>query len=302
MAATVRGVHPSGRGGSIERDGLKEYSVIYKVVTNDKRDGPAIVRTAFGIPSIGDTYSVGNESDLSGVCVRKEVRQDQDCPFEWEVECFFSTDLGEKPPTQFSTPLDEPAEISFGFQERRILIPGRFNNPIGPPADGAWQAGIYAPNGDLFDPQPEATIADPVWTISKNVQSVSYPTFLALANSVNSDTFQGVSPRQLMLKPPRAVRKYHKVIGFYFTISYDIIYRFETWDIQILNQGYFYWPGGKPASVWSTTTLASVKKLASGELRLVNLTTNGDINTTATPTFTRIRFYREVPFATLNLL
>lgn len=304
MTATVRGVSIESREGTIDVNGVKTYTVIFKVQTNDKRDGAAIVRVAPGIPSIGDTYSIGNDTDPTAVVIDKQVNQVQGCPFEWEVTVICSNDM-EVDPAGFvyqDNPLAKPPDISYGIQTRRILVPGRFNNPIGPPADKGWQAGIYAPNGDLFEPQPETEIDEPIWTFKRNVATVSGPVMMALNNCVNADPFQGAEPRQLRLKIPTAVRQWHKSIGYYWEVTYTLIYRWETWDIQILNQGYYYWSGGKPTNVWSTTTLASVKRIANGELRLLNLTTNGDLNTGSTPTFTRIRFFREVNFGSLGIV
>src|SRR6185503_3513482 len=142
----------------------------------------------------------------------------------------------------------------YSFQQRRILVPGRFNDPAAPPYGGDWQAGIYAPNGELFNPQPEVEINEPVLRIKRNVDSINPQSFLTLANAVNADPFQGAEPRQLKLSAPEAVRKFNKQIGFYWEVSYGIVFRWETWDIQVLNQGTFYWESGTPAdAIWSST-------------------------------------------------
>lgn len=302
MTATVRGISVGGRDGGISQSGHRTFTLVYKVVTDDKRDGPATVRVALGIPSIGDTYSAGNDSDTSAVCVDKRVIEHDDSPFEWTVECEFTTDPGAYEPKQFDNPLLQPAELSFGFQERRILIPGQFNNPNSPPSSKDYEQGIFASNGELFDPQPEADIHEPIWYVKKNVQTISYADFMALANCVNADYFQGAEPRQLRFKPPSAVRKWHKNVNYYWEVSYALAYRWETWDIQVLNQGSFYWSGGKPNNIWSTTQARKVQLDRSGNTVIVNLTTDGDINASATPNFTRIRFFREINFGSLNLL
>lgn len=304
MTATVRGISIDDASGSINKDGEREYRIVYKVQVDDKRDGAAAVRTAFGIPNLGDAYNPGNDSDFEAVVISKEPRRVPDCPFEWEVEVVYSTNTGQREPKQYANPLAEPPEITFGFEERRIIIPGRYNDPLGPPSGKEWQQGIFAPNGELFDPQPEATYADPVWNIKRNVAfgSVTYGGLMALANAVNSDYFNGAESRQLKMKPAQASIRWHKAIGDYWEVSYALIYRWETWDIQVLNQGTYYFSGGKPTSVWGTTVNRLVKRDASGCPLVVNLTTNGDINNSATPTFTRIRFYREIPFSSLGIL
>lgn len=306
MTATVRGISPEGREGTRNLQ-AREYTVVYKVGTDDRADGPNIVMSAFGVPAIGDLYSPGNDFDNAAVVISKDCKQGAS-PWEWEVSVTYSTDVGDVDLTtlgeNIDNPLNEPPEIVYSFQPRTILVPGQYNDPLGPPADKGWEAGIFAPNGELFEPQPEVEIDEPVVQVTRNVALADFDaaTILALSNCVNADFFFGAEPRQLKLKSPSASRKFHKQIGFYWVVQYSLIFRWETWDIQVMNQGHFYWPSGKPTSVWSTTTLPSVKRLASGELRLVNLTTNGNINTTTTPTFTRIRFFREINFTSLGIL
>lgn len=306
MTATVRGISPTGRTGSHTAD-AREYTIVYKVMTDDRNDGPSVVMNAFGIPSIGDLYSPGNDFDNSAVVIGKTPSQGES-PWEWEVEVRYSTDIGDTDlsniTSEIENPLSEPPEVVYSFQPRTILVPGQFNDPIGPPSDHGWEAGIFAPNGELFEPQPEVEIDEPVMQVTRNVALGDFvpQDIRSLANCVNSDFIDGAEPRQLKLKAPQAQRKFNKNIGFYWVVSYQIVFRWETWDIQVLNQGHYYWSSGKPTSVWSTTTLPKVKKFLSGEVRLVNLTTNGDINTTATPTFTRIRFFREINFGALGIL
>lgn len=301
MTCTVRGISLVGRTNSLDVSGVKEFQAIYKVTSDDKRDGPGQARVAFGVPQIGDTYSAGNDFDGSCVVVGKEVNDVDLC--EWEVVVTYSNDVPEGDPVGFTyqdNPLAKPAEIGYGFQNRRVLIPGRYNDPLGPPSDNTWQQGIFAPNGELFNPQPEIEISEPILTIKRNVNPL--PNLLVLANCVNSDFFQGATPRQLKFNAPQAARQWHKSIGFFWEVSYSLVYRWETWDIQLLNQGTYYFSGGKPTSVWSTTQKRLTKEDVHGNPLIVNLTTNGDINTTATPTFTRLRVLREIPFSSLNLI
>jgi hypothetical protein len=221
VTATVRGIALGDRNGRENQQGDKEFLVTYRVRSDDKQDGPNIVMEAFGIPRIGDLYTAGHDFSFSAVVVDKSAQPVDDCPYEWTVEVQYSTDF-QREPKAYSNPLDEPPEISFGFQERRINLPGSYNNPATPDPNGDFDKGILAPNGDLFDPQPEVPICDPVWSIRKNVASIDYVTLMALANCVNSDYYQGASPRQLQMKPATANRKWHKNIGFYWDVGYQI--------------------------------------------------------------------------------
>lgn len=305
MTTTIRGISVEGRDGSINIDGIRECTVIYKVESNDKRDGQIAVLNTAGIPNIGDPYQAGNETDVSLVVVNKQAAQVDGCPFEWTVTVTCSNDV-EEDPVGFvyqDNPLAKPAEISYGFQTRRIKIPGRFNNPIGPPSDHAWEQGIFAPNGELFDPPPEAEIDEPIINIKKNVPAsmVNGSVFLTLNNCVNADPFQNAEVRQLRMKIPQANRQWHKSIGYYWEVTFSMAYRWETWDIQIANEGTYYFNGGLPANVWSSTTNRQYKHVGGNPI-VVGLSTNGDINTTATTTFTRIRYFREINFGSLGII
>ena len=304
MATTLRGVSVEGRDGSENLDGIKELTVVYKVQSNDKRDGQLTVLNTAGIPRIGDTYSVGNESNIALVVVNKQAAQVDGCPFEWTVTVTCSNDVGEDPTKNLyqDDPLNKPAEISYSFQTRRILVPGYYNNPSSPPVSKDWQKGIFMPNGELLDPQPEVEIDEPILTIKKNkaASEVSGQLFMTLSNCVNSDPFQNAERRQLRMKIPQAVRQWHKSIGYYWEVTYAMAFRYETWDIQLLNQGTYSWLGGKPADISEETP--EVFTDGHGNPKLVNLTANGDWNTSDTPTFTRIRYFREIPFSSLNIL
>jgi hypothetical protein len=70
MTATVRGISTDGRDGSIDRELVCEYTVTYHVTTDDWNDGPQTVRTAFGIPDVGDVYMPGNDYDARAMVTR----------------------------------------------------------------------------------------------------------------------------------------------------------------------------------------------------------------------------------------
>jgi len=173
MTATVRGISIEGRSGTINKDLVKEYTVVYKVGTDDRRDGPATVRQAFGIPNVGDIYTPGNDFDSSAVVISKDVRQG-DSPFEWNVEVTYSNDIEKTPASTSLDPFLEPPEFSVGFQTRRILVPGYYNDPSAPPTSRLWEKGILNPAGEEFVPQPEADIAEPLFHVTANTQNLQH--------------------------------------------------------------------------------------------------------------------------------
>jgi len=195
--------------------------VIYKVGTDDRNDGPQKVRAAFGIPNVGDLYQPGNDFDEAAIVIGKDARE-AGSPWEWEVEVRYSTKLEDPKllmqPQLPDNPLQHPAEISYGFQQRRILVPGRFNDPGTPAISKTFELGIVAPNWELFDPQPEMEMSEPVLMIRRNVASIDGATMMALANCVNADQWEGAEERQLKLAAPQADRRFHQACGFYWRL------------------------------------------------------------------------------------
>lgn len=299
MTATVRGISVDGRQGSLNEEKDREYSLVYKVVTDDRNDGPEIVMTAAGIPLIGSVYVSGNDFDPDAVVINKAASQG-DSPWEWEVEVTFSTVVDSDPEDEEENPLLRPADVSYSFASRRIIPRGHYSDPLAPSGTKDFEVAIEASNGEKFDPQPEVDLAEPVLSISKNVATINAADLMSLANAVNSDFFLGAEPRQLKLDAPQATRQWNKTVGYYWQVSYAIRFRYDTWDIQLLNQGTYYWSGGRPANPTSKTP--KTVKDDGGNPTVINLTTSGDLNTTSTPTFTRLRFFREINFSSLGLV
>lgn len=303
MVATVRGISASGRSGSIDIESQREYTVTYLVYTNDRNDGPQQVRAAFGIPSIGDVYMPGNDYDASAIVTAKRVTQ-RDSPWEWEVEVTYSTDVGDEP-DQPENPLDKPPEISWGAQERRIIVPGKYNSASAPNQNKDLELGIVAPNGELFDPQPEMDIAEPILTVTRNVASINAGELMALANCVNESDFYGAGKRELRLKPPQAQAQYDGQIGQYWKVTWQMVYKYDTWDIQVLNQGTYYLASNVPTPFKDTEGNRRIGLLSTDGTALNSSSADSAgryIESGDAPTFTRLRVYREIDFNGLGII
>lgn len=297
MTATVRGISVEGRDGSWGES--NEYTLTFKVSTDDPNDGPAEVLAAPGIPERGWVYSFGNDFDVNATCTDKRARE-AGSPWEWLVEVSFASPAGGGSPTVVDNPLNEPPIISLSFANRRIPITGYFSSPTAANPQGEWEEAVVAPNGEKFDPPPEVDISEPIISVRRNVASINYFSFVSLADCVNNDNFLGSDLRQWRLIAPSAERQHDPQIGFYWTVSYQLAFRWTKWDVQLLNQGSYYWAGGKPDDITGQTP--NTKLDDAGNPVIVNLKADGDINDTATPTFTSIRWYREVSFNSLGLI
>ena len=308
MTASVRGIAPEGRDGTVDRDNHRTYTVVYYVTTTDKNDGPAQARNAFGIPAMGSVYVSGNDFDNAAAVVDIQATQ-RDSPTEWEVEVTYDTQVDEEPKNEGTNPLNEPPDITWGAQSRRVIVPGKYNDPGVPNADGEFELGIMAPNGILFEPGPEMDLSDPVLTVTRNIATFDVAEVLSWANTVNQNIFLGAPRRTLKMTAPQVSSRWNKEIGDYWSMSVSMTYRFEKWDFQILNVSGQYLTA-------SSTKLEGFKD-SEGHARTGLLTETGQaLNSSGTeaskwgvfdsslaePTYTRLRVYREIDFAALGLL
>jgi len=303
MSASVRGVSIDDREGSETANSL-EYSATYKVTTTDKNDGPEIVRNAFGLPRRDEVYSVGNDFNPNAKVVSVDPRQSTS-PTEWDVVITWTTDTGSQssgggssdpqaPP--IDNPLNEPPQLVFGVQTRRIIAKGRYVDPTSPPTDGIPERPLLMTN---FEPvEAEVDIDEPVLSITRNVQVINPSRIMALANQVNSTPWQGAEERQLRLRAPRATSLFHSKIGIYWRLEWTIVYRFDRWDIRVPQIGSWYLLGGSKT--------ARTRKWADGAPVKLPLKADGDLDTDAEGTgdyaVRTYRYYREIDFNSLGLL
>jgi len=117
-------------------------------------------------------------------------------------------------------------------------------------------------------------------------------------NCVNRSKWGNAEARTLRFQDVSLQRKLSPLVGPFWRVTYSLAYRYETWDLQILNQGTYFWPAGTAESARNVTVKSTNKKDGSGTPIVVNLTSTGGFLAQGNPpTYTRIQFYREIEFA-----
>lgn len=78
---------------SVDQDRNYTYTTVYNVRTNNQLDGPITVGAHPDLPRIGETYSVGNDSDTDAVCISGDIDRvpDDGTLLEWHVTAVHST-------------------------------------------------------------------------------------------------------------------------------------------------------------------------------------------------------------------
>lgn len=314
MTITVRGISTERREGGVGADFKREYVVTYLVQTTDLNEGPQQIIDSDGIPNFNDRYDAGSDNDMFALA--NEIRCSQrDSPYEWEVQVTYRTiSFAGQAPAAGASPTDMSPKISAATRTRSVVIPGRYQDPRNASRDVGFDLGVHNSAGEHFDPPPEIEIDEPVLNIRRNMRTVDWPFIMSITNAVNETEFFGCPPRTLKFSTPTIESAVDSQTGEYWVVAYSLIYKYDTWDVQILNRGTYYRNDPVSPSDNETpedfesadgTRFYGLLKIDGTPLNATDTDWIGRYKTDGSgdpPTFQRFRVYREVDFNTLGIL
>lgn len=216
-----------GRDHALSDKGVRTYTRVFHVITDDPYVGPAAVRAALGI-SRGDPYITDSESDLQAR-VRRIQPQQQDNPRLWEVRVEYDSTQEE----ESESPFDKPPEVSWDFaQFTRVAYKDR---------DGK---AILNSAGQYFDPPIEIDDSRPVLTVVRNEPSYNPSLAYQYRDAVNSDAFYGAPPGTAKVVKITGASAVENDIPFW-RVTYEFSFNPDGWQPSILDQGRYAKIGGK---------------------------------------------------------
>ena len=228
----------------------------YRVITDSLDDGPMVVCSATGLPSIGAEYAWGNDANPYLFCKRYDPRPIGSAPtLTWKVIVEYSTPEvkeardtggggGKISTADFTNPLGELPEIKMHSSGREELLTQIYDNFTG------ILKPVTASNGEVFDPPPKTLGQAITIEISRN-ESIATNTGYAISfqNAVNLDPFFGFAPGYLKFKDITfnlQTRQMPNGAQFPFLRgSYVIEYNPMGWDEKILDYGTYTWQAGQ---------------------------------------------------------
>lgn len=227
MALTVLGRY--GWEGSRTEEGHRDYTVKFKVETDNTADGPQAVTFAAGLPAVGDPWTFGNDNDAWAFCtpfLKIEPLIDDEAGHFWTIEYKFTTrPLVRCGTTQIDNPLSEPDRIGGSFTHGdKKATKDRFGNLI---------------QTTSFEPVPVEFDHDlPEVRIEQTVANLELDLFSPMVNNVNNATLWGLGPRKIRLSNVAWERRLYGVCTFYFVRTLDFDVDFDTFDREdIPNKG-----------------------------------------------------------------
>lgn len=229
----------SGRSGSINDSAVREYNRCWLVKTTTYYSGPVLIRLAansFGIPLLFSYYQNGDgsEHDTGAILQSFDTRKNDEAPNLWELEATYST-LTKDQQSHFDSngqpildPLKEPQEVEFTFSQ--------FQKPIEKTIYG--EATVNS-TGDAYDPPIMIDDSRLVLRISKNEPTFDPHAAVLYQDAVNEDSFLGFGPGMAKINNLRGLWTSRNGVRFSQN-TYEIHFRPEGWDIQVLDRGYAY--------------------------------------------------------------
>ena len=309
MAVVTATEQPTSGDGIFDEDS-REYIRRFMVVVDDPFDGALTVTSAADLPRKYSGYVFGTEFDVFARLRQFRPRRLPNTRLAWHVECIYRTPEFNENQDELDNPLGQPARISFGSEQVQALAIGIVNPDDDDDITKAFiTEEITTSAGEPFDPPAVKDESRGVITIVRNEDTYDNARSIEFRNAVNTDEFLGANPRQAKVRDIAAERRIFNAdaeIIKYWTVTYQFVIRAETWDLQLLDNGTYYFEGGLQGRLNADDlNLPSVKKLFTdkpGHPSKGNLDGEGGKNPeSAKALFRRFRVYSEKSFGDLKL-
>lgn len=220
-----------------DAEGNREYRITYRVVTDDSLDGPSLALQTSGLPTIGSSWQVDNESDPWAFCLPtatvKPLVEDEPC-FVYDIELVFSS----KPPSQnqqrcnnqkIEDPLLEPPKINGGSTKySEEAATDRFGQFIASSSFEPIRGQVNEWDANRSHIKIEFNVAS-----FAQVQLA-----LAMRDCVNILPLWGFARRCVKLSNVTWDRKYYGLCYVYFSLSMDFDTNPLTFDRDMLDEGH----------------------------------------------------------------
>jgi len=276
-----------------DKEGHRTYKVKWLVQTTSVHDGPAYALVASGLPTIGSSWSQGNDFDAWARCLPNQTCRyltRNERGFFWEVEQTFST----KPLTRcqdesIENPLQEPDRISGGFSKyTEEVTKDKDGNEIKNSAEEAFRG-----------PQVEFDNNRPTVAIEKNVLVLPLGTIAQMVDTVNSTTLWGLSARKVKLSNVSWSRELYGTCTFFYKVTYEFDINEDTFDRTVIDIGTRFKIKGAAGN--DKNEYERYKDI-NGELTTCHLDGNGNLLTAGSdPVEIDIQYYTESNFLLLGI-
>lgn len=213
-------------------DGHRDYNITFLVETTDHLDGPQAITLASGLPTVGSTWTFGNDFDAGAFCtpyvkVQPSGRQASDEPVHyWNASYkFTSRPLKNCESQSYDNPILRPDKVSGSFVERSIKVR----------KDKDGNAILTTSKEEV---EVEESKSYPTVRIEQYDSVLGLSTFAEMVNGVNTNSLWGLAARTIKLANVAWERNQYGSCFNYYTRVLDFEINYNTWDrSDIANKG-----------------------------------------------------------------
>jgi hypothetical protein len=226
-----------GRRGTVNEKGQTEYTRKFQVQTDSALIGSLAVRTASGVPRVGDVYTTSLEFDTNSLANSVEAVQDDENARLWEVTVNYGAPSAEEQQTN-PNPLLRPAVLTWGFtQASRVIWKDTKRKVV---ANSAIE---------YFDPPIEIDDSRPQLTITRNFPSFNAALAIDFQDAINDGPFLGF-PKGTVKVAGISASSQTENNFFYWQVSVEFQIRRDGWKLEVLDQGRSERIDGKLKPIW----------------------------------------------------
>lgn len=211
-------------------DGHRTYTATLVVEGGTRLDGPETILGTSGLPTVGGSYVLGNDSDAWAfltpyVKISPVVPHD---PSVWHLDYKWTTKpLKRCQTTTIDDPLAEPDKIGGAFT--------KFTKEVSRDRNGDL---IKTSSHELVrGPQVEFDHNKPTVWVEQNESSLDMSVVAAMVDTVNDATLWGLPARCVKLSNFSWERKLFGVCTYYYTRRLEFEIDYNTFDRSALDEG-----------------------------------------------------------------
>jgi len=177
-----------------------------------------------GVPLLGDSYPT--DFSLTAKTIETSLEGD-DSELSWTVTVQYDREAEvQDEDDDEKTPLEEPATVSFGSNDRDVIIE---NDAAG----DAIETSAGEPIRGITNEQADFAI-----TVQKNLASIDLDLISQMMKKVNNAVFYGATIGTTRLSRVSGNYLFHQDIGRYFSMTYEFQVRDGGWDKSVVDEGF----------------------------------------------------------------
>jgi hypothetical protein len=255
------------QNGSHDASGNRQYTVPYRVITTDQKDGVLTVgqavdpATGLQIPRLFSSYEDPNGAvDRGSFCSRLEVRvMDPEDPCCWSVICHYGNiatssgyGLGSGGGGGGGGGGGRPGSSAASNADQGKIEPNPFQRPLEASVDrGSLQetrfkdvtGKLYAnSSGQMFRDLPQVNSKNSILRVAKNMQSFPWDLQDQYQDAMNSEEFLGKPAATWRCNSITGRTNYERDdngIGYYYwVVTFELEYNKATWFWRPVDKGF----------------------------------------------------------------